>query len=69
MVRHISAGKYYFKGMSYFCLGVELVMLTKCVNQPQETNNKDIKDNAKEHVVRTAAGGRSVSYLFVLWIN
>lgn len=63
MVRHISAGKYHFKGMWYFCLVVEL-MLTKFVYQPQETNNKDIKDNAKEHVVRTAAGGRSVSYLF-----
>ena len=64
MVRHLSAGKYHFKGMCYFCVVVELMMLTKCVYQPQETNNKDIKDNAKEHVVRTAAGGRSVSYLF-----
>ena len=45
------------------------MMLTKCVYQPQETNNKDIKDNAKEHVVRTAAGGRSVSYLFWLCLN
>ena len=41
------------------------MMLTKCVYQPQETNNKDIKDNAKEDVVRTAAGGRSGCKLLV----
>ena len=55
--------------MWYFCLGVELMMLTKCVYHPQEMNNKDIKDNAKEHVICTAAGGQSVSYLFGLCIN
>ena len=42
-------------------------MLAKSVHQPQETNNKDIKDNVKEHVIPTACG-RSVSCIMCLFV-